>query len=92
MQRLAIDFFQTRVLISFGKPEVSNSIGQADDIHSGGSPQGLYHHDHHHKYKAGVDDNSDNRKEILREAIIREKKRFFVKSLHKMVTPPVPLL
>ena len=24
----------------------------------------------------------------LREAIIREKKRFFVKSLHKMVTPP----
>ena len=24
----------------------------------------------------------------LREALIREKKRFFVKSLHKMVTPP----
>ena len=77
MQRLAIDFFQT--LFDFiGKPEVSNSIGQADDIHSGGSPQGLYHHDHHHKYKAGVDDNSDNRKEILREAIIREKKKDFL--------------
>ena len=28
----------------------------------------------------------------LREAIIREKKRFFMKSLHKMVTPPIPLL
>ena len=69
MQRLAIDFFQTRVLISFGKPEVSNSIGQADDIHSGGSPQGLYQHDHHHKYKAGVDDNSDNRKEDTNEDI-----------------------
>ena len=26
----------------------------------------------------------------LREAVIREKKRFFVKSLHKMVTPPSP--
>ena len=25
-----------------------------------------------------------------REALIREKKRFFVKSLHKMVTPPPP--
>ena len=24
----------------------------------------------------------------FREALIREKKRFFVKSLHKMVTPP----
>ena len=27
-------------------------------------------------------------KRLVREAVIREKKRFFVKSLHKMVTPP----
>ena len=27
---------------------------------------------------------------IIREAINCEKKRFFVKSLHKLVTPPLP--
>ena len=31
-----------------------------------------------------------NLSKVIREGIIREKKRFFVKSLHKMVTPPPP--